>query len=62
MEEVLAMPPFGPVPEQPYSAVLRRVAGGYQKLIIPEIVIAGLSEKRAAAVWAAPPVVPTARL
>jgi hypothetical protein len=45
------MPPCGPVPEGPYSAVLRRVVGGFQKLIVPEVVIAGLSKKRARAVW-----------
>jgi hypothetical protein len=52
IDEVLAMPPLGPVPGQPYSAVLRRVSsGGFQKLIVPEVIIADLSERCAAAVW-----------
>ena len=50
IEEVMATPPFASVPEQPYSAVLRRISGGFQKLIAPEVIIAGLAEKRAAAV------------
>jgi hypothetical protein len=53
IEEVQAMPPFKPVVEQPYSAVLRRVGTGlaFQKIIVPEVIAAGLPEKRAAAVW-----------
>jgi hypothetical protein len=41
------------VPDQPYSAILRRVGTGlaFQKIIVPEVIVAGLSEKRAAAVW-----------
>ena len=50
-EEVQAMPPFGPVPVQPHCAVLRRVRSGYQKLIIPEVIVAHLPEKGAATVW-----------
>ena len=37
----------GTVTEQPYSAVLRRVKGGLQKLIIPEVVAANLSDAKA---------------
>ena len=39
------MPPFGRVPAGPYYAVLHRVRGGYLKLIIPEVIMAGLPEK-----------------
>ena len=47
------MPPFKPVVEQPYSAVLRRVGPGlaFQKIIVPDVIVAGLPEKRAAEVW-----------
>jgi hypothetical protein len=51
VDEVAALPPYGPVLEQQYCAVLRRVGSGYQKLIIPEVIVANLPEKRAAAVW-----------
>ena len=52
VEEVEAMPPHGvAVTEQPYSAVLRRVRGGLQKLIVPEIVAANLPEAKAEKVW-----------
>jgi hypothetical protein len=51
IEEVQGMPPHGFVVEQPYSAVLRRVNGRMQKLIVPELVIATLPETKAKAVW-----------
>ena len=53
-------PPYAPFPEQQYCAVLRRVRGGMQKLILAAAdedvelmgaIDAGLPEERAAALW-----------
>jgi hypothetical protein len=52
--------PYAPFPEQQYCAVLRRVRGGMQKLILAAAdedvelmgaIDAGLPEERAAALW-----------
>jgi hypothetical protein len=60
VDEVMAIPPLGPVPKQQYCAVLRHVRGGIQKLIFAPAdedvepmgaIDAGLCEKRAAALW-----------